>query len=99
MNLWKQSLSILAVCRRSHYLSLNDVKEEVWVAAAAEEVSQPKRLVEAFHLLLDLRRWSTRRAPEHKHELKTSPMFKVLNFNQCRTLNSSRKVKDPNLKI
>lgn len=78
---------------RCNYLSLNDVEEEVRVAAAAEKVSQPKRLVEAFHLLLDLRRWSTRRAPEHKHELKTSPKFKVVNFNQCRTLYSSRRVK------
>lgn len=53
-------------CACGHYLSLDDVEEEVRVAAAAEEVSQTERLVEAFHLLLDLRRRSTRRAPEHK---------------------------------
>lgn len=48
---------------RGSYLSLNDVEEEVGVAAAAEEVTQAERLVQAFHLLLDLRWRSTRRTP------------------------------------
>lgn len=54
-----------------HYLSLDDVEEEVWVAAAAKEMSQTQRLVEAFYLFLDLRRRSTRWTPEHKQ--KRSP--------------------------
>lgn len=48
------------------YLSLDDVEEEVWVAAATEEVSQTERLVQALHLLLHLGRRPPRRTPEHK---------------------------------
>lgn len=48
------------------YLSLDDVEEEIWVAAAAEEMSETQRLIEAFYLLLDLRRRTTRRTPEQK---------------------------------
>lgn len=49
-----------------HHLSLDDVEEEVWVATAAKEMTEAQRLVEGFHLLLDLGRRSARRAPEHK---------------------------------
>lgn len=66
---FRQSFGMFSVdqhCANGHHLSLDDVEEEVRVAAAAEEVSQTERLVEAFHLLLDLRRRSTRRTPKHK---------------------------------
>lgn len=56
------------VCGRGRYLSLDDVEEEVGVATAAEEVTQTERLVQAFHLLLDLRWRSTRRTPENKQK-------------------------------
>ncbi len=59
--------------RCGRYLSLDDVEKEVWVSAAAEEMSQTERLVETFHLLLDLRRRTARRTPEHKQKHNQSP--------------------------
>lgn len=50
----------------THYLSLDDVEEEVRAAAAAQQMSQVQRLVQAFYLLLDLRRRTARRTPESK---------------------------------
>lgn len=50
----------------SHHLSLDDVEKKVWVAAAAEEMTETQRLVEAFDLLLDLRGRTTRRTPKNQ---------------------------------
>lgn len=61
---------VTMICGRGRYLSLNDVEEEVGVATAAEEVTQTERLVQAFHLLLDLRWRSTRRTPGHKQKTR-----------------------------
>lgn len=61
---------VTMICGRGRYLSLDDVEEEVGVATAAEEVTQTERLVQAFHLLLDLRWRSTRRTPEHKQKTR-----------------------------
>lgn len=52
------------------YLSLDDVEKEVGVTTTAEEVTQTERLIQAFHLLLDLRWRPTRRTPEHRPKTK-----------------------------
>lgn len=50
------------------YLSLDDVEEEVWVAAATQEVSQTERLVQALYLILDLGWRSARWTPDCEHK-------------------------------
>lgn len=70
--------SVLGSLGVDSYLSLDDVEEEVGVAAAAEEVTQTERLVQAFHLLLDLRRRSTRRTPEHKRKTRVRLALRTL---------------------
>lgn len=66
--------------RRCSYLSLDDVEEEIRVAAAAEEVTQAKRLVQAFHLLLNLRRRSARRTPEHNQKRESTNLAEHLSL-------------------
>lgn len=46
---------------RTH-LSLNDVQEEVWVPAAAQQVAKAQGLVEGLHLVQDVRGWPPGRA-------------------------------------
>lgn len=61
-----------------HYLSLDDVEEEVWVAAAAQQVAQAQRLVEAFDLFLHLWRRSTRRTPAHRNNKTLTQLYVTL---------------------
>lgn len=69
---WLSAQRVMAIVCASYYLSLYDVEEEVWVAAAAEEMAEAQRLVEALNLLLDLRWRSTRWTPEHKINTSSS---------------------------
>lgn len=55
------------------YLSLDDVEKEVGVTTTAEEVTQTQRLIQAFHLLLDLRWRPARRTPEHRRKTRVEP--------------------------
>ena len=46
---------------RTH-LALDDVQQEVWVTAAAQQVPKAQRLVEGLHLVQDVRGWPPGRA-------------------------------------
>lgn len=50
------------------HLSLDDVEEEIRVAAAAQEVSQTEGLVQGLHLILDLGWRSARWTPDHEQK-------------------------------
>ena len=56
----------------SGYLSLDDVEQEVGVAAAAEQVAQAERRVQGLYLLLDRGRGPARGSPggKKKHTQK-----------------------------
>lgn len=52
---------------RGTYLSLDDVEQEVWVAAAAQQVAQAQRLVQSLHLLQDEGWGPARGTPGERH--------------------------------